>query len=84
MSTGLRPTITLIENDDGWWTARDEERELTSQGETREAALGNLDEAVAAAEGDIGHQPSDAELRELGVDPENNTSSASQQTDLFE
>lgn len=45
MSTGR--TITLSENDDGWWTAVDEETGVASQGATRGEALDNLDEAVA-------------------------------------
>lgn len=49
MSTEVEPTITLIKNEDGWWTARHPELGVTTQGETREAALENLDEAVQAA-----------------------------------
>lgn len=45
MSTGRE--IRLIEEDDGWWSAVDEETGVASQGETRHAALENLDEAVA-------------------------------------
>lgn len=68
MSTGRE--IRLTEDDDGWWVARDIDAEVTSQGETREGALENLDEAVALAAGEIGHEPTDEELRELGIDPE--------------
>ena len=45
MSTGRE--IRLIEEDDGWWAAIDEETGVASQGETRQDALANLDEAVA-------------------------------------
>lgn len=38
--------ITLQEEDDGWWSAIDEETGVASQGPTREEALENLDEAV--------------------------------------
>ena len=48
MSTGRE--IRLIEEDDGWWSAIDEETSVASQGETREQALENLDEAVALTE----------------------------------
>jgi len=41
-----RREIRLIQEEDGWWTAIDEETGVASQGETREAALDNLDEAV--------------------------------------
>lgn len=44
MSTGRE--IRLIEEDDGWWSAVDEETGVASQGPTREKALENLDEAV--------------------------------------
>lgn len=64
--------ITLTENDDGWWTAREETIGLTTQGESRDEALNNLDEVIAAVENDEGHAPSDEELRDAGIDPENN------------
>jgi predicted RNase H-like HicB family nuclease len=69
MSTGRE--IRLLENDDGWWTAIDEATGVASQGETREAALEDLDEAVALHQGD-GEPIEDEEafLREVGVDPE--------------
>ncbi|WP_324664160.1 type II toxin-antitoxin system HicB family antitoxin [Haloarcula sediminis] len=44
MSTGRE--IRLIEEDDGGWSAVDEETGVASQGETRREALSNLDEAV--------------------------------------
>lgn len=48
MSTGRE--IRLVEEDDGWWSAVDETTGVASQGETREAALSNLDEAIALTE----------------------------------
>lgn len=44
MSTGRE--IHLIEEDDGWWSAVDKETGVVSQGETRDQALENLNEAV--------------------------------------
>ena len=44
MSTGHE--IRLIEEKAGGWSAIDEELNVASQGETREEALANLDEAV--------------------------------------
>jgi predicted RNase H-like HicB family nuclease len=38
--------IRLIEEDDGGWSAVDEETGVASQGPTRQEALENLDEAV--------------------------------------
>ncbi|WP_436911048.1 type II toxin-antitoxin system HicB family antitoxin [Halosimplex marinum] len=46
MSTGRE--IRLIEEDDGWWSAIDEETGAASQGPSRTEALANLDEAVEA------------------------------------
>ena len=45
MSSDLRH-ITLTREDE-WWVARDDDTGVASQGPTREAALENLDEAVA-------------------------------------
>jgi len=69
MSTGRE--IRLVENEDGWWTAIDEATEVASQGETREEALENLDEAVELHEG--GGEPIEDEaafLHEVGIDPD--------------
>lgn len=68
-------TITLTQADDGWWVARDEETGVASQGETRQDALDNLDEAVALHKGEIGESIDtwDEEkkvLEDLGIDPD--------------
>lgn len=62
--------IRLVQNEDGWWTAVDGETGVASQGESREAALKNLDEAVELSRG-RGDLIEDEEtlLRELGIDP---------------
>jgi hypothetical protein len=62
--------IRLLKNPDGQWTARDLRVEVTAQGESRDAALDNLDAVVEAVEGDGGHPPTDDEIRDLGIDPE--------------
>lgn len=82
MSNGVEPTITLTDEGD-WWVATDTETGVTSQGRTREAALENLDEALAGYHGD-GDPPSDAELREHGIDPANNRSGSLDESELFE
>ena len=69
MSAEQRRT-TLTENDDGWWTAHDDERGLTAQGETRDGALESLDAVIEAVEGDGGRPLTDEELRAAGIDPE--------------
>jgi predicted RNase H-like HicB family nuclease len=63
--------IRLVESED-WWVATDVETGVTTQGETRETALENLDEAVALHRGEIGRPPTDEELREMGIDPDDN------------
>lgn len=61
--------IRLLKNPDGQWTARDIRAEVTAQGDSRAAALDNLDAVVEAVEGDGGRPPTDDEIRDLGVDP---------------
>ncbi|MFB6202463.1 MAG: type II toxin-antitoxin system HicB family antitoxin [Halorhabdus sp.] len=68
MSAGRE--ISLIENDSGRWSAIDEEIGVASQGESRQEALENLDEAVALHKGEIGEPVTDDDLREWGIDPE--------------
>lgn len=70
--SGERPTITLTKNPDGRWTARDHEHGVSAQGGTRDGALSNLDTVVDALEGEAGRPPSDEELREAGIDPDEN------------
>lgn len=60
----------VFQNPDGQWTARDLEYDLTAQGPTRDAALSALDDVVEAVYGEGGHEPTDAELRRLGVNPD--------------
>jgi predicted RNase H-like HicB family nuclease len=62
--------IRLLKNPDGQWTARDLRVGVTAQGESRDAALDNLDAVVEAVEGEGGQPPTDDEIRDLGVDPE--------------
>ncbi|MBP1986892.1 type II toxin-antitoxin system HicB family antitoxin [Halolamina salifodinae] len=71
---GRTPSITLTENPDGNWTARNLVEEVSAQGETREEALDNLDDVVAAVRGGGGRKPTEEELQELGIDPEENVS----------
>lgn len=62
--------IRLIQDDDGWWTAIDIGSGLVAEAATKEAALTRLDDVMSAADGDAGHEPTDEELKALGVDPE--------------
>lgn len=59
-----------FQNDDGTWTARDNDHELTALGSTKAEARKNLAEVIAAAEGEGGSDVTDEDLIELGVDPE--------------
>lgn len=64
--------IRLIDESDGGWSAIDVDTNVASQGETREDALSNLDEALALYREEIGHEPTDEELEALGIGPEVN------------
>lgn len=71
MSTPGAERILLTKEND-WWVARDEATGVASQGETREEALENLDEAVALRAGEIGEPIEDEAgfLEEIGIDPD--------------
>jgi predicted RNase H-like HicB family nuclease len=70
--TGPR-RIKLIEAEDiDGWVSRDLETGVASQGDTKEEALSNLDEAVALYERDSEYDPAEerAFLEDMGLDPE--------------
>ena len=73
-------TITLTYEED-WWVASDEVTGVTSQGKTRYEALDDLDEALEGYHGN-GQPPSEEELQEAGIDPEQNT--AGSISEIFE
>jgi len=70
--------------EDDWWIAKDIETGVTTQGSSRHAALENLDDAVALHTGETGREPSDEELREVGIDPEDNTTGTQEPPDVLE
>jgi len=70
--------------EDDWWIAKDVEAGVTTQGPSRETALENLDEAVALHNGEIGCDPTDEKLRELGIDPADNTTGDQEPPDVLE
>lgn len=74
--------IKLVKND-GWWVATDVSTGVTSQGQSRQDALENLDEAVAGYEGE-GRPPTEEELRAVGIDPEKNESGSLADSEIFE
>lgn len=69
--------------DDDWWITNDVETGVTTQGASREDALGNPDEAIALHDGEIGHEPTDEELRDLGIDPAGNTTGNEEPPDVL-
>lgn len=75
-------TISLTRETD-WWVAKDKDTGVVSQGKSRQEALENLDEALAGYHGE-GESPSDEDLRELGIDPEHNTSGSLDESEIFE
>ncbi|MFB6161055.1 MAG: type II toxin-antitoxin system HicB family antitoxin [Haloferacaceae archaeon] len=70
--------------EDDWWIAQDVDTGVTTQGESRTDALDNLDEAVALHEREIGREPTDEELRELGIDPADNTTGDEEPPDVLD
>jgi predicted RNase H-like HicB family nuclease len=76
-------TQIRLTKDDGWWIAEDTETGVVSQGESREEALTNLDEAVDGYHG-AGDEMSDEALRDAGVDPSNNESGSLDSSGIFE
>lgn len=74
--------IRLWREDDGW-IAKDVETGVTTQGPSRTAALENLDDAVALRTGAAGHEPTDAELKEMGIDPGDNTTGDQEPPDVL-
>lgn len=84
MSTDSVTNQSITLNDDGeWWVASDEETGVTSQGKTRQKALENLDEALEGYYGE-GESPSNSELRDMGIDPEQNSSGSVEDSEIFE
>lgn len=69
------------EGDD--WVAKDVETGVTTQGPTRESALENLDDAVALHNDETGNEPTDEELRELGINPADNTTGEQEPPDVL-
>jgi len=77
--------ITLIEEEEGGWSAIDEELGVASCGDTRQEALEMLDEAVALHQGEGEPiEDEDAFLEELGLDPEEINAAREQHDELPE
>ena len=66
-----------------WWVAKDMHAGVTTQGQSREDALSNLDEAVALHEGEAGREPTADELRAAGIDPADNTTGEDEPPDVL-
>ena len=69
--------------EDDWWIAKDVESGVTTQGESRDVALANLDEAVALHDGLVGREPTDEELRQLGIEPAANATGEREPPDVL-
>lgn len=78
-----REDETRLWREDDWWVAKDERTGVVSQGMSRQTALENLDEAVALHRGEVGREPTDKELRELGIDPEDNTTGTQEPPEIL-
>jgi predicted RNase H-like HicB family nuclease len=70
--------------EDGWWIAKDVDTGVATQGESRQAALENLDDAVALHDGGRGRAPTDEELRSAGIDPADNATGDREPPDVLD
>jgi predicted RNase H-like HicB family nuclease len=70
--------------EDDWWIAKDVDTGVTTQGESREEALANLDDAIALYDGETGRPPTDAELQEAGIDPAANSTGDDEPPDVLD
>ncbi|NGM68541.1 type II toxin-antitoxin system HicB family antitoxin [Natronolimnobius sp. AArcel1] len=70
--------------EDDQWIATDLETGVTSQGSSRDVALENLDKALALHNGERGREPTKDDLRELGIDPADNTTGDEEPPDVLE
>lgn len=71
-------------HEEGWWIAKDFDTGVTTQGQSRETAVANLDDAVALFNDEVGREPTAEELRELGIDPAENTTGEREPPDVLE
>jgi len=81
---GSRDAEIRLWREDDWWLAEDVETGVTTQGESREAALSNLDDAVALERGDAGREPTEAELRAVGVYPDDDATGDEEPPDVLD
>lgn len=70
--------------EDEWWIAEDVETGVTTQGETRTDALSNLDDAVALRTGEAGDEPTESELRDAGIEPDDNVTGEDEPPDVLD
>ena len=73
-----------LRQEDDWWIARDVETGVTTQGDSRAAALEDLDDAVALHDGERGRAPTDEELRAAGIDPADDTTGEQEPPDVLD
>lgn len=69
----MRATQIRLEQEGEWWVATDMATDIASQGRSKERALEKLEDALDGHDGE-GREPTDAELRELGIDSAQNVS----------
>ncbi|MFB6283339.1 MAG: type II toxin-antitoxin system HicB family antitoxin [Halobacteria archaeon] len=65
-----------------WWVAVDSDTGVSSQGKTKIEALENLEEAIEGYHGE-GQQPTDNELEEIGIKPEENEFGSLDNSEVF-
>jgi len=77
-----REEIRMWREDD-WWVITHVETGVRTKGDSREHALEMIDDAVALYRGEAGHEPTDEELRGLGIDPETARSQGGELPDIL-
>ncbi|MFC4437481.1 MULTISPECIES: type II toxin-antitoxin system HicB family antitoxin [Natrialbaceae] len=61
--------ITLLKDEKGTWTARDEILTIDAHADTRTEALSALDDVIDATTGEGTQEYTNEELRDAGIDP---------------
>jgi predicted RNase H-like HicB family nuclease len=78
--------IELEQAEDNGWVSRDVQTGVASQGDTKEEALSNLEEAVELFERDSEYDPEEERefMEEIGLDPEEIEAARKENTELPE
>ena len=82
--SGVHQGEIRLWQENSWWIAKDVDTGVMTQGESRTAALENLDDAVALYDDERGRAPTDEELRAAGIEPADNTTGEREPPDVLD